>query len=100
MKILHLIEKGNCNVFLRKNKDKSLFDDNTYKKIYPSRSKSATVYGLMKNQKLHSNYFQDRSFHHIVSSIATYNYNLARFLSEILLYQSSAMLKTHSLLCE
>ena len=65
-------------------KDKGSFDNNTYKKIYPSGSKPATIYGLPKTHKLLSNDFQDLSFRPIVSSIATYNYNLAKFLSELL----------------
>ena len=61
-------------------KDKSLFDDNTYKKIYPSGSTPATIYGLPKTHKLLSNDFQGRP---IVPSITAYNYNLAKFLSEL-----------------
>lgn len=36
--------------FLRKIKSKSLFDawDNIYKKIYPTSSKTVTIYGLPK----------------------------------------------------
>ena len=79
-----LTREGQLQRFLRKIKDKGLFDDNTYKKIYPSGSKAATIYSLPKIHKLLSNDFQDLSFHPIVSSIATYNYNLAQFLSELL----------------
>ena len=79
-----LTREGQLQRFLRKVKDKGLFDDNTYKKIYPSGSKPATIYGLPKTHKLLSNDFQDLSFRPIVSSIATYNYNLAKFLSELL----------------
>ena len=54
MKTLHSLEKGKCNV---KIKDKGLLDarDNIYKKIYPTSSKSATIYGLPKTYKLLSN---------------------------------------------
>ena len=52
MKILHLLQKSNCNIFLRKNKDKSLFVDYSYEKIYPSVSKPATIYGLPKTRKI------------------------------------------------
>ena len=38
--------------FLRKIKDKYLFDENTYKKIYPCGSKPATIYGLPKTRKM------------------------------------------------
>ena len=75
-----LTREGQLQRFLRKIKDKGLFDDNTFKKIYPSGSKPATIYGLPKTHKLLSNDFQDLSFRPIVSTIATYNYNLAKFL--------------------
>ena len=71
-------------LFLRIIKDKGLFDDKTYQKIYSSGSKPATIYGLPKTHKLLSNDLQDLYFRPIVSSIATYNYNLAKFLSELL----------------
>ena len=83
MKILPLLEKDNCHLFLTKIKDKGLFDDNTQKKIYSSGSKPATICGLPKTCKLLSNDFQDLSFHPIVSSIAAYNYKLAKFFSEL-----------------
>ena len=70
--------------FLRKIKDKGLFDDNTFKKIYPSGSKPAIIYSLPKTHKLLSNNFEDLSCRPIVSPIATYSYNLAKFLSELL----------------
>ena len=79
-----LTREGQLQRFLRKIKDEGLFDDNTYKKIYPSGFKPATIYGLPKTHKLLSNDFEDLSFHPIVYSIATYNYNLAKFLSELL----------------
>ena len=78
-----LTREGQLQRFLRKIKDEGLFDDNTYKKIYPSDSKPATIYGLPKTHKLLSNDFEDLSFHPIVYSIARYNYNLAKFLSEL-----------------
>ena len=51
--------EGQLQRFLRKVKDKGLFDDNTYKNIYPSSSTLATMYGLPKTHKLLSNDFQD-----------------------------------------
>ena len=41
MKILHLLEKDNCNVFSEKLK---IIDDSTYKKINPSGSKPGSIY--------------------------------------------------------
>ena len=61
-----------------------MFDDNICKKIYHSGSKPATIYGLPKAHNLLSNNFQGLSFRPIVSSIASYNYNLTKFLSELL----------------
>ena len=58
------------------------------------------IYDILKTHKLLSNNFQDLSFLPIVSSIATYNYNLAKFLSEVLdpVIQMNTVLKTHSFL--
>ena len=69
--------------FLRKIKDKNLFDKNTYKKIYPSGFKPATIYGLPKTHKILLD-SDDFSLRPIISSIGTYNYNLAKFLTEFL----------------
>ena len=44
-----LTREGQLQRFLRKIKDKNLFDENTYKKIYPSGSKPAIIYGLPKH---------------------------------------------------
>ena len=57
-----LTREGQLQRFLRKIKDKGLFDDNTYKKIYPSGSKPVTIYGFPKTYKLLTNDFQDLSF--------------------------------------
>ena len=55
-----------------------------YYKIYLSGSMPSTIYGLPKTRKLLSNDFQDLPFRSVVSSFATYNYDLAKFLSELL----------------
>ena len=79
-----LTREGHLQHFPRKIKDKSLFDDNTYKKIYPSGSKPPAINSLPESRKFLSNGFQDLFYRSIVSSIATYNYNLAKFLLELL----------------
>ena len=79
-----LTRDGHLQRFLRRVKNEGLFDNNTYKNIYPSGSKPATIYGLPKTHKLLSKDFQDLSFRPTASSIATYIYNLAKFLSELL----------------
>ena len=64
-------------------KDKQLFNDETYNKIYPSGSKRASIYGLPKIHKLNSN--RDNLYlRPIISSIGTYNYNLSKFLTNLL----------------
>ena len=47
-------------------------------------TKRVTIYGLRKTHKRLPNNFQDLSFCPIASSTASYNYNLAKFLSELL----------------
>ena len=71
-----LIKEGNLQHFVRKIIDKSLFNDNSYNKIYTGGSRPASIYGLPKTHKLLSNDFQDLLFCPIVSSVATCNYNL------------------------
>ena len=78
-----LTREGQLQRFLRKIKDKNLFDENTYKKIYPCSSKLATIYGLPKTHKMLFD-SDDFSLRPIISSIGPYNYNLAKFLTELL----------------
>ena len=77
-----LTREGQLQCFLRKIKDKNLFDENTYKKIYPCGSKPATISGLPKTHKMLFD-SDDISLRPIISSIGTYNYNLAKFLTEL-----------------
>ena len=63
---------------LRKLKQKNLFNEIEYDKLYPSGSAPARIYGTPKMHK----FFSSDSFpklRPIVSSIGTFNYNLARF---------------------
>ena len=69
--------------FLREIKDKNLFDENTYKKIYPCGSKPASIYGLRKTLKMLFD-SDDFSLRPIIFFLGTYNYNLAKFLTELL----------------
>ena len=68
--------------FLRKFKVINLFDENTSKKIYPCGSKPDTIYGLPKTHKMliDSDVFSLRP---TISSIGTYNYDLAKFITEL-----------------
>ena len=67
--------------FLRKLKHKNLFNENEYNKLYPSSP--ARIYGTPKMHKFPSSdlFLRVRP---IVSSIDTFNYNLARFLYNLL----------------
>ena len=47
-----LTREGQLQRFFGKIKDKNLFDENTYKKIYPCGSKPATIYCLPKTHKM------------------------------------------------
>ena len=64
-------------------KQKNLFNEIEYDKLYPSCSAPARVYGTHKMHKFSSS----NSFPKlcpIVSSIGTFNYNLTRFLCDLL----------------
>ena len=69
--------------FLRKLKQKNLFNKNEDDKLYPSGSAPARIYGTPKMHKFSSSdsFPKLRS---IVSSIGTFNYNLAHFLCDLL----------------
>ena len=64
-------------------KNKGFFTDESYDKIYPSGSKPASIYGLPKIHKLNINK-DNLSLRPIISSIGTYNYNLSKFLTNLL----------------
>ena len=69
--------------FSRKLKQKNFFNENEYDKLYPSGSASARIYGIHKMHKFYSsNSFP--KLHPIFLSIDTFNYNLARFLCDLL----------------
>ena len=69
--------------FLRKFKNNKCLDDVEYEKIYPSGSCPAKIYGSPKVHKpFDSNSLSN--FRPIVSSIGTYNYNLSKYLCELL----------------
>ena len=69
--------------FLCKLKQKNFFNENEYDKLYPSGSAPARIYGTPKMHKFSpSDSFP--KLRPIVSSIGTFNYNLARFLCDLL----------------
>ena len=69
--------------FLRKLKQKIFFNENEYDKLYPSGSAPARIYGTPKMHKFSSSDSFPK-LRPIVSSIGTFNYNLARFLCNLL----------------
>ena len=76
-----IIMEGQLQRFLRSMKKKNIFTTETYEKIYPSGSKPAFIYGIPKIHKFKHKNISDLSLRPIISSIGTYNYNLAKFLS-------------------
>ena len=64
-------------------KQKNFFNEIEYDKLYPSGSAPARIYGT---PKMHKFFFSDSfpKLRLIVSSIVTFNYNLARFLCDLL----------------
>ena len=68
--------------FLRKLKQKNFFNEIEYDKLYPSGSAPARIYGTPKMHKFSSSDSFPK-LRPIVSSIGTFNYNLARFLCDL-----------------
>ena len=74
----------NFQRFFRKLKDKGFFQDkNEYFSLYPKGSHPGRIYGLPKLHKINTP-GSPPPFRPIVSSIGTYNYNLAKFLCGLL----------------
>ena len=69
--------------FLHKLKQKSLFNEIEYDKLSPSGSAPTLIYGSPKMYKFTSSASFPK-LRPIVSSIGTFNYNLARFLCDLL----------------
>ena len=77
------MREGQSQPFLRKLRNNSLFSDDEYNSIYPNGSQPARIYCLPKMRKF-SVIDINSSFRPIVSSIGTYNYNLAKYLGVLL----------------
>ena len=69
--------------FLRKLKQENFFNETDYDKLYPSCSAPARIYSTPKMHKFSSSDSFPK-LRLIVSSIGTFNYNLARFLCDLL----------------
>ena len=79
-----IIREGQLQRFLRSMKNKNIFTKETCEIIYPSGSKTAFIYGTPEIHKLKHKNISDLSLRSIISSIGTYNYNQAKFLSSLL----------------
>ena len=78
-----LRREGKLQRFLCILKSKDFFTKEQYDNIYPCGSQPARIYGTPMTHKLKSS--RDiLTFRPIVSSIRTYNYNLAKFLTDLL----------------
>ena len=62
---------------------REVFNENEYNKLYPSGSAPARIYGTPKMHKFSSSDSFPK-LRPIVSSIGTFNYNLVRFLCDLL----------------
>ena len=69
--------------FLCKLKRKNCFNEIEYDKLYPSGSAPARIYGTLQIHKFSSSDLFP-NFRPTVSSIGTFNYNLAHFLCDLL----------------
>ena len=77
------LRKGQLQRYLRELKKKQFLDDATYERIYQSGSQPSRLYSTPKVHKIKSN-SEVPSFRPIVSSIGSFNYNLSRFLCDML----------------
>ena len=68
--------------FLCKLKQKNFFNENEYDKLYPAGSAPARIYGIPKMHKFSSSDSFPK-LRLIISSIGTFNYNLACFLCDL-----------------
>ena len=75
------LHKGQLQRFLRKLKNEGFFNDDVYKIVYPTGSRPARMYGL---PKLHKMFDSVPVLMPILSSIGTYNHQLAKFLGKLL----------------
>ena len=80
---LTLRRGGKLQRVLRTLKNKDFFTKEQYDNINPCGSQLARIYGTPKTQKLKLP-TDTLTFRPIVSSIGTYNYNLTKFLTDML----------------
>ena len=78
-----IYREGKLQRFLRNLKKNGKIDNDIYSQIYPTGSQPARIYGLPKMHKSKSPNVVP-PFRPIVSSICTYNYQLAKYLCNLL----------------
>ena len=78
-----MLREGRLQRFLRKIRKNGHLSPGVYENIYPSGSQPARIYGLPKMHKPRGPN-SILPFRPIVSSIETYNYELAKFLCNLL----------------
>ena len=86
-KDITLFREGQLQQFIYIFKTKRLIDDDIYDKVYPKGSLPARIYGQPKMHKLNANEILSKQvppFRIIVSSIGAFNYNIAKYLKDIL----------------
>ena len=76
--------EGQLQRYLLSLKKKDIFSDDIYDSIYPVGSIPARLYGLPKIHKVDKESDQIPPFRPIISSIGSYNYNLAKYLNSLL----------------
>ena len=75
------LREGQLQRFLRNLKNEGIFNDDVYKSVYPTGSRPARMYAL---PKLHKMFHSVPAFRPTLSSIGTSNYQLAKFLGQLL----------------
>ena len=78
-----MLLQGQLQRYLRELKKRHFLDAATYDRIYPSGLQPSRLYGTPKIHKMKYN-FEVPSFRPTVSSIGSFNYNLSRFLCNVL----------------
>lgn len=84
-KDITVFREGQLQTYLYSLKKKGVIDDNVYERIRPKGSHPARIYGLPKVHKLKGNVPNEiPPVRPIIDSMGTFNYNLAKHLTDIL----------------
>ena len=83
LKIQRSYARDSCRDIWKKLKKKQFLDDARCERIYPAGSQPSRLYGTPNVYKIKSN-FEVPSFRSIVSAVGSFNYNLSKFLCDML----------------